>query len=461
MSDHARRVVRRMIAENALHGKTRNGQKTSSSVRVQEKQSMSDQTRRMMKRLLFEQRIAEDATDEQYASVAKAVDTDVETLRGWVDRCDPTPNKKYAKWLLKMLKSDSIPSSQNLVIHNTLKTYHEIRKSSDALNPDVFSYKSWDELEQAVETAESEEDSKTRGELMRSYKEGVEEVFSIPGWRVLKITTPEAAVVYGMGSKWCTTQLVDEETVKEEYFEQRWEHNPFGNTDAGAAISPFPEFSEWIEMYPYMKIGKREGYPFMAVAYLNRGPLYIIQKEEDGKQELYAQYFPGRRKEIQRPDSSKITPKEFVAEVPEELVRFVGDWMDPESDKNKKSRLIELLSHAYRQTVERIRSSHYMGPRPEIIDLHKWEWDAYEVCRAYKEEFEKLDTDNDYTVEIIEDSDVDGPVKNVSNPYAPAEIKKGPLIEFRFADHVFYTQPWGGNINTVSQVIPFLLAPDE
>ena len=58
---------------------------------------MSDQTRRIMKRLLFEQRIAEDATDGQYASVAKAVDEDVETLREWVDRCDPTPNKKYAK----------------------------------------------------------------------------------------------------------------------------------------------------------------------------------------------------------------------------------------------------------------------------------------------------------------------------------------------------------------------------
>lgn len=424
---------------------------------------MSDQTRRIMKKLLFEQRIAEDATDEQYASVAKAVDADVETLREWVDRCDPTPNKKYAKWLLKMLKSDVIPSSQNLVIHNTLKTYHEIRKSSDALNPDVFSYKSWDELKQAVETAESEEDSKTRGELMRSYKEGVEEVFSIPGWRVLKITTPEAAVVYGMGSKWCTTELEDEETLKEEYFEQRWEHNPFGDEYAGEDIPPFPDFSEWVDNYPYMKVGKREGYAFTAVAYLSRGPLYIIQKEEAGKQRLYAQYFP-ERKEIQRPDSSKITPREFVAEVPEELARFVGDWMDPGSDKNKRNRLIELLSQAYRQTIERIRSSYYMGPRPAVIDLSKWEWDAYEVCRAYKEEFENLDTDNEYTVEIIEDSEVDGPVKNVSNPYAPAEIKKGPLIEFRFAnatDRVFYTQPWGGNINTVSQVTPFLLAPVE
>lgn len=247
--------------------------------------SMSDNAGNVIRRLPTEGVLFEDATDEQYEAVAKKTYLNVSDLRRHVRGLDPTENLKYAKWILKMIKSGALQLGrvEHDEVRDILSEYDKRRGRDDDLEADVFKYKTCADLETAVERVTEREAEPSRRQARKQYSRGAGLLHEDDEYRLYEITAPEAAVAYGMGSKRRTTELSPGEE-SDAVFQSV--------TGTRADAEDYEAKREaFFSRIPYMRVGTHEGYAYTADKYLDEGALYILRKAgDDGVFRPYLQW---------------------------------------------------------------------------------------------------------------------------------------------------------------------------
>jgi hypothetical protein len=176
---------------------------------------------------------------------------------------DPTGDSSiYTQYIVNQFLKNNIQDEDGQRLLNTLAYFdaNKNKASWKALGTNnILNYKRWQDLEDIVFKIQQAGGIQSKNERQSEWFQGGQKVLTIDSnsdprlrqtYDIYKITTPYAAVMYGQGSRWCTTTLSPE------------------NNRIGAVLKP-------------MKVGSHEGYPTVAANYLEKGPLFIIYK--DGK----------------------------------------------------------------------------------------------------------------------------------------------------------------------------------
>lgn len=208
---------------------------------------------------------------------------------------DPTKTKKYIRWVIGQVAKRRIdmwpvPADGPRLL-DTLTKFEGVkekkefkqllqkkaeeaaaedppRKFPNSTDIEEFNFRQLESLMDEVAGVQIQ----SKAEKLKDLKRGADLVYDDGKHRVLSITTPEAAVVYGRGTKWCTTML------SKNYDDARYGKLPL--------LKLKQREDENI-------IGDLEGYPVTAAMYLQRGPLYIIFKK-DPESGLNRAYFQAR-----------------------------------------------------------------------------------------------------------------------------------------------------------------------
>ena len=126
-------------------------------------------------------------------------------------KVDPSNTYKYTEFLIKMIKnifiddytSDigltigiDILGSDNVELLNEFELHSKVGRIK---NSDISSYKSWAEINHSVKSAE---------EIVKQKEaeKQVNKLYDDSEWLVVIPLSFESSKVYGMGTKWCTTQ---------------------------------------------------------------------------------------------------------------------------------------------------------------------------------------------------------------------------------------------------------------
>jgi hypothetical protein len=126
-------------------------------------------------------------------------------------KVDPTSTYKYTEFLIKMIKEmfisdDASDIGLNIGIDilgwdnvDSLNEFEIHSRAGRIKNSDISSYKNWKQIENSVKDAE---------ELVKQKEaeKQINKLYDDSEWLVVIPLSFESSKVYGMGTKWCTTQ---------------------------------------------------------------------------------------------------------------------------------------------------------------------------------------------------------------------------------------------------------------
>jgi len=118
-----------------------------------------------------------------------------------LSKIDPSGNNKYLEWMCKTIIDTKLQ-------HNSVVSFIQLFYSyqSKFKHKDIYKYQTKDEiLKEMVEVPLSLSKSEQK-------KIGSEMLFDCPEYRILHITTYEAAKIYGSNTRWCITSKLSSET---------------------------------------------------------------------------------------------------------------------------------------------------------------------------------------------------------------------------------------------------------
>ena len=126
-------------------------------------------------------------------------------------KVDPTSTYKYTEFLIKMIKEmfisdDASDIGLNIGIDilgwdnvDSLNEFEIHSRAGRIKNSDISSYKNWKQIENSVKDAEEVVKQKEA-------EKQINKLYDDSEWLVVIPLSFESSKVYGMGTKWCTTQ---------------------------------------------------------------------------------------------------------------------------------------------------------------------------------------------------------------------------------------------------------------
>jgi hypothetical protein len=145
---------------------------------------------------------------------------EAEVLKAAVD-ADPTKNKDYVGWLLKQMKMKNIilPEDAPRVIA-ALETLEKAKKIKlKDVEPDINKYQKFSDLEAVTDKLTGDNVPTANRQQRTTTAAGATWVKESPNYKILRVTTPEACVLYGKHTKWCTKDLATAKGYIEKYGE--------------------------------------------------------------------------------------------------------------------------------------------------------------------------------------------------------------------------------------------------
>ena len=117
-----------------------------------------------------------------------------------------TDAARYVEWILRQLKTNTVrlPEDAGRVKQLLIDFDHYKSIGAADINRDIGSYKTIHDLEAVIDKLKGV-DLKGRAETRQEYRAGTQWVNESQNYKLLKITTPEAAAHYGLNTKWCTS----------------------------------------------------------------------------------------------------------------------------------------------------------------------------------------------------------------------------------------------------------------
>lgn len=115
---------------------------------------------------------------------------------------DPTPNKAYSVWIGKLLKSKNIILPEDASkLQERIGQFNELKKRNKIRGKDITQMSSYQELAKLVDEAMG---TQTKGEAYRdNLHNGMQLYYQDEKWKVVYITTVEAASKLCRGTEWC------------------------------------------------------------------------------------------------------------------------------------------------------------------------------------------------------------------------------------------------------------------
>jgi hypothetical protein len=147
--------------------------------------------------------LCEEINRDQLASVSKSLGIDENTLKEWVNRVDPTPNKGYSVWILRGLKrKDFLLEDERRI---SLAIAEHIRLRFARLVPDIMQFPTLNQLETAIAPL-SMVGAKRQGYagVDPTTLPGVEILEQRPDITFFKVYNASSLAKMGEGTKWCT-----------------------------------------------------------------------------------------------------------------------------------------------------------------------------------------------------------------------------------------------------------------
>lgn len=120
-------------------------------------------------------------------------------------KADPSGERADALvWVARMYAAREFLLEDITGLRNDLHKFFRYRTRIP--NKDLNSYKNLNQLYDAIEAVEGDEPPISGKQAQKLAKvQGAEKVIETPDISVVKLLTPEAANIYGKGTKWCTT----------------------------------------------------------------------------------------------------------------------------------------------------------------------------------------------------------------------------------------------------------------
>ena len=117
---------------------------------------------------------------------------------------DPTPGRAYVAWALRQFKAGEVRLPEDgPALRRLLEAWERAKARGEVPGDRDINRRSYRELAALVERIEPGPSG--RQESRRAKQEGAAVVHREGPYRVLEITTPEAAAIYSRGTRWCTS----------------------------------------------------------------------------------------------------------------------------------------------------------------------------------------------------------------------------------------------------------------
>lgn len=111
---------------------------------------MTDNTRNMIRKMLDESSMQEDAERHEYYLTARKKGIPPLLLQKWIDEMDPTPDKDYAHWILTRLRFNGLDVENSMDrVRNALEQFDEMKRAGE-INTDISNIRDLDMLERTV-----------------------------------------------------------------------------------------------------------------------------------------------------------------------------------------------------------------------------------------------------------------------------------------------------------------------
>jgi 2'-5' RNA ligase len=120
---------------------------------------------------------------------------------------DPTPQKKYLDWSVKMLRT----GVDVMEIVETVKKYHKVFDRLRGEDRDVSSFRSLRDMKDATGNVEQKV---SKSEAKKKSKKGADILYEDDRWLLVHPTTMDGAIYYGHNTSWC----ISRRDKKENYF---------------------------------------------------------------------------------------------------------------------------------------------------------------------------------------------------------------------------------------------------
>lgn len=160
-------------------------------------------------------RMADDLGSGAFLSAAKADDLkkkypDIEEEIDLLAESDPTPTKKYLDWSVRLLLKQAEggvfdTAARDFVqdIVDMVARYHEALPRLEGRDRDIGSFKSLDDMEDAVLKAESKE---TKGDTKKKARKGGIVLYEDKRWMLVHPVTMDGSIYYGTNTSWCVSR---------------------------------------------------------------------------------------------------------------------------------------------------------------------------------------------------------------------------------------------------------------
>lgn len=124
---------------------------------------------------------------------------------------DPTSKQnkigKYSKWLLNLYELGELDLDSLEMVNWCLSKFHEYKNSDYIVKKDITTYGSIDELMDVISDIATDAPTSKSDEIRKTKKTDAEKVYEDDTWLVIVPKTPQAAVLYGKNTKWCTSAI--------------------------------------------------------------------------------------------------------------------------------------------------------------------------------------------------------------------------------------------------------------
>jgi hypothetical protein len=130
------------------------------------------------------------------------------TIRS-ISEADPTEPKTYTPWLIKQVRKNNLrlPEDAERALA-ALRLFDQNKRIATFPGlRDINAYKIFQDLESVTDKLQGQELKSKRQSKRQVKEEGAKLVYSDGVYDVIEITSPEAAVIYSKGSKWCTSNV--------------------------------------------------------------------------------------------------------------------------------------------------------------------------------------------------------------------------------------------------------------
>jgi hypothetical protein len=147
------------------------------------------QFRNLIRQLLIEGKV--DVLQARYQNIDVAV----------VASMDPTPQLKYLQWMVIQFENDENVDETDM--ETTIRKFHSVQQRLPSEKRDINQYKSLEAVKAVL--SQIGDTSKTK-QKQTTKAEGSQHIGIVDGYDIYFITSHEAAMLLGKGTRWCITQ---------------------------------------------------------------------------------------------------------------------------------------------------------------------------------------------------------------------------------------------------------------